>query len=218
MAFLKKYFAAFKHIAPSDMEFFLEEMASNGYILEPFSQSGLLYLKFSESRGEYVRYVVDVTGLQKHLYMKTLIDQGWEYMGQTLNCHIWKKAYEKGDRPADFADVRCIRTHCIRMGVVFAVLAILMLALFAGYIFLIYNEHAHAMEVKHDVLYALLACIQVPFTAFFAFLAYKLFKEAGKKKESLDRDLEFRKKKEAADKAAAAEQDLDDYIEQEEDI
>ncbi len=211
MAFIKKYFAAFKHIAPSDMEFFLEEMASDGYILEPLSQSGLLYLKFAESRGEYVRYVVDVTGLQKHMYMKTLIDQDWEYMGQVLNCHIWKKVYDKGDRPADFADIRCIRSHCIKMGVVFVILALLMLLLFAGYLFLIYKEHANAMPEKHDLIYGLLAFLQIPFTAFFGIMAYKLFREAGKKKESLDRDLEFRKKKEALKKAAENEQDKE-YI------
>ena len=94
MSQVTKYFAAFKHIAPSDMEYYLEEMASDGYILTPLAQSGLFFLKFTESRGERVKYVVDVTGLQKHMYMKTLIDKGWEYMGQVMNCHVWKMAYE----------------------------------------------------------------------------------------------------------------------------
>ena len=214
MADITKYFAAFKHIAPSDMEYYLEEMASNGYILEPLAQSGMFFLKFAEGRPERIKYVVDVTGLQKHLYMKTLIDKGWEYMGQVMNCHVWKMAYKDGERPADFADQRCIRGHCIRMGAAFAVVAVLMLLLFAGYIYLIYSEHAAAAEVKHDVLYAILAVIQIPFTVFFAILAAKLFREAGNKKNNLERDFAFKQAKAAKKDTDTVEADNDEISEE----
>ena len=207
MALINKYFAAFKHIAPSDLEYYLEEMASDGFILAPLSQSGLFCFKFAEEKGERVKYVVDVTGLQKHLYMKTLIDKGWEYMGQVLNCHIWKMTYEGSDRPEDFADHSCIRKHCIRMGIVFIILALLMLLLFGGYLFLIYKEHAVAVPEKHDLIYGILAGVQIPFTAIFAILAAKLFKEAGRRKQNIERAAAFKR-------ARKAEEEREEYYEE----
>ncbi len=215
MASVKKYLAAFKHIAPSDMEYYLEEMAANGYILEPLSQSGLFCMSFDESKPEKVKYVVDVTGLQKHLYMKTLVDKGWEYMGQVTNCHVWKMSYEGNDRPADFADQRCIRKHCIRLGLFFALIALLMLFLFGAYIYLIYKEHAVAMEVKHDVLYAVLAALQIPFTAIFAILSAKLFKEAGKRLQNIERNMSFRQSEAAKEEREAVLEFEGEYIDQE---
>ena len=213
MSYINRYFAAIKHIAPSDMEYYLEEMASKGYILAPLSQSGLFCLKFTESRGEHVKYVVDVTGLQKHMYMKMLIDKGWEYMGQVLNCHIWKMSYDGSERPADFADQRCIRAHCIKMGIVFALVAVMLLLLFAGYIFLIYKEHAAAVPEKHDVLYGIMAALQIPFAAVFGILSARLFKEAGRRKANIERDMVFRTSRKA-------EEEYSEYTEEdtEEDI
>ena len=87
MAEKKKFFASLRYIVPEDLEFFLEESASQGLILNRLGEGSLFYFDFTEASPEKTKYVADITGLSKGLYMGMLIDKGWEYMGRVMNCY-----------------------------------------------------------------------------------------------------------------------------------
>ncbi len=194
MAAVKKYFVSLKHIAPSDLEYYLEEMASSGYALKPFTESGLIYFEFEEVRTERVRYVVDITGLQKQFYMGSLLDRGWEYLGQSFNCHIWRKGYVNGKRPEDFADNDFIRKHCIRLGIAFALLSALVAVLIAGYAYLIWKAGSAHKIGLHELVYGVLTLVHLPIALIGIRSARELFREAAKRRQSFERNREFRKR------------------------
>ena len=169
----KYYFTAVKKINPRDMEYFLEEQASEGYMLETVGELGLFYFNFIETAPQKCKYVVDISSLPKNLYMGTLVDDGWEYMGKTANCYIWRKVYED-QRPKDFADKVCLRKHCLRMGTAFLIASIICVLAFLGFIYGISLENKMGVRI-HTVAYCVEAAFIIPFVLLFSYISKKLF-------------------------------------------
>ena len=171
---IKKWFVALNKLVPSEMERYLEEMAAEGYQLKYVGEMGLFYFEFEETAGKKCKYVVDVSALPVVSYMQTLLNKEWEYLGKTVNCHIWRKYYES-TRPDDFADKTCRRSHCLRIGIGYAffaiLIAILMLALGWGIMF----EYTHG-TTEHIMAYAIEFVLQIPFMIYFIWGGKKLLK------------------------------------------
>ena len=169
----KVWFAALKYIVPTEMEYFLEEEAAEGWQLKPVGEMGLFYFEFVEAKPSKCRYVVDVTALPKHLYMQTLSEKEWEYMGNSGNCHIWRKTYEE-TRPKDFADRICRKNHCKRLGIAMLIFMVLCLAAALALIWGYMYEGKMQAEGPRHVIYLVEAALQVPFILYFGWAAGKL--------------------------------------------
>ena len=185
MAEIKRFLATLRHIVPSDLEYYLEEEHNSGHILKPLGQEGLFFLKFTEEKPEKCAYMVDISALPRTIYMKTMIEKGWDYMGQTMNCHVWRQYYKKGKRPENLSDRLCLKKHCIRIGLIMAVAALLFLGLFVAYFYFLWAERQRGIQ-DHFWQYLFLGLIQIPFFAYSAWASRKLFREA----ESLQKRLE----------------------------
>lgn len=177
MAGKKKILASLRYIVPTEMEYFLEERASEGMHLCPLGEMGFFYFDFVESEPEKVKYVVDVTALPKALYMQTLIEKEWQYLGKTGNCYVWRKPYDS-TRPEEFADKSCRKKYCKRMGIGFF---LTMLFFLAAMILLGYGAY---FEISHGVMryylsYIIEALFLIPFAGYCGWAARKLWK-AGK--------------------------------------
>lgn len=169
---MKKWFAALKYIKPGDMEDFLEYSSRDGMHLKMIGQMGLFYFEFEEGEPRKYRYIVDITALPKVMYMQTLIDKGWEYMGKTGNCFVWRMEYDER-RPDNFADKFCLKKHCKKMGIV-ALLALLLCMAAAGA--LVYGavmERNYGYD-RYYVSYLVEALLQLPLMAYFFWAARKL--------------------------------------------
>ncbi|MCR5209754.1 MAG: DUF2812 domain-containing protein [Lachnospiraceae bacterium] len=175
MADKKKFFASLRYIVPEDLEFFLEESASEGMILDHLGESSLFYFDFTEGAPEKTKYVADVTGLSKALYMEMLINKGWEYMGKVMNCYLWRQTYSGNKRPDDFADKKGIRNHCLKMGITFAVLALILIAIYVMMIMILVTE-GKAGNYSHITGYCLAMGIQLPIVLYLIWAAFKLLK------------------------------------------
>ena len=175
MADKKNFFASLRYIVPEDLEYFLEEKASEGFKLERLGESSLFYFDFTEDTPEKVKYVADVTGLSKALYMQMLIDKEWEYMGKVMNCYLWRKTYSGSKRPEDFADKKGIRSHCLKMGLTFALMALILIAVYVMMSVVLVAE-GKAGNYSHVTGYGLAMGLQLPFLLYFIWAAYKLLK------------------------------------------
>lgn len=171
---VKKYFYAVKHIVPYEMEDDLEQLARRGYLLKNVGQTGLLYFDFREVNPAKYRYVVDYTKLPKAMYMEALIEKGWEYLGMTGDCYIWRMKYEEDVVPEKFSDKECLKKQCTKLGIIFVVLAVLCMAAAGGTLWGISYEHKMGIPI-HTVPYAIEAILQLPFIVLFFRLASKLF-------------------------------------------
>lgn len=169
---IKEWFVSLKYIVPSEMEYYLEEKAAEGYMLKEVGQMGLFYFEFQEDKVQKCKYVVDISALPKTLYMSTLIDKGWEYLGKTGNCYIWRKCYEN-ERPDDFADYSCRKKHCLRFGLAMLLIAIILLAAIGYLIWGIYMEKKYGVNT-HIITYIVEAVIDLPFALLFGNMARKL--------------------------------------------
>ena len=184
MGVQRSLFAALKHVVPSDMEYYLEEKNAEGLRLLPLGQGSIFSLAFSEEKPEKLKYVVDCPTLPKALYMQKLTDEGWEYMGQSLNSYIWRKSYEDNDRPADFSDKLGQRKHCLILGIITLILALTFAGLFVALCYSLYREYQiEAPAAKRLVQYILVILVQLPFILCFGSMAMKLIKEAGRLKK-----------------------------------
>ena len=168
----KKFFMSLRKVVPSDLEYYLEQQASNGKMLKPVGESGFLFYEFYDAAPTKCKYVVDVSALPKALYIETLINDNWEYLGRTLNCYVWRKCYEQ-ERPNDFSDKECKRKHCLRMGLGFAVAALVCLILLFALIWGCMFEHRNGIN-SHIMMYVIEAIIQIPFVSYFAWAAKRL--------------------------------------------
>lgn len=178
MGVQRSLFAVMKHIVPSDLEYYLEEKNSEGLKLLPLGSASFFSLLFSEEKPEKLRYVVDCPTLPKALYMKKLTEEGWEYMGQSMNCYVWRIGYEEGSRPADFSDKTGQKIHCFRLGLIMAALAIVFLGLFAALCYALYSEYKiQVPEATRLAKYLVVIILQIPFFACFTSMAIKLLKE-----------------------------------------
>lgn len=185
MAEIRRFFATLRHIAPTDLEYYLEEEHSSGHALEPLGQTGLLYLKFIEKKPEKCAYMVDLSALPKALYIRTLAEKGWEPMGQAMNCYIWRQYYEEGKRPENLSDRFCLRAHCLRLGIVMLAAAFVFLGLAAAYMYLLWLEHQKGIQ-EHFWKYLIFSLLQLPFFGYTAWAARKLFDNARALKNRLE--------------------------------
>ena len=186
MAVQKKMFAALKYIVPSEMETYLEEMSADGKILRPVGEGGLFYFEFTEEKAQKTRFIVDHSPMSKVLYMQTAIDKGWDYMGKSFNCYIWRKNYEDCNRPEAFTDQPGVQKHCLRQGLVMAAMALVCLALAVAIIYFIQAERRQGIN-DHTVQYAVMLATQLPFIIYFGWAGRKLLFEAARLKEVIER-------------------------------
>ncbi len=192
MALQKKMFAALRYIVPSEMEDFLEGMSVDGKILRPVGEGGLFYFEFTEENAQKARFVVDHTTMPKALYMQMAVDKGWEFMGKSFNCYIWRQRYEER-RPEGFADHNGVKKHCLHQGLVMTVMALLSLALIVAIIYHLQAELAVGIE-EHKIQYAFMLASQVPFLVYFAWAGRKLLFEVARLKDVIEREATRRKK------------------------
>ena len=178
MGVQRSLFAALKHVVPSDLEYYLEEKNAEGLKLLPLGQGSLFSLLFSEEKPEKLMYVVDCPTLPKALYMQKLTEEGWEYMGQSLNSYVWRKNYEDSERPRSFADKVGRKMHCLRLGLVMLLLALVFAGLFGALCYSLHREYAvQAPDAVRLAKYILVIFIQIPFVLCFGSMAIKLLKE-----------------------------------------
>ncbi|MBP5608198.1 MAG: DUF2812 domain-containing protein [Lachnospiraceae bacterium] len=178
MGVQRSMFAALKHVVPSDLEYYLEEKNSDGLKLLPLGQGSLFSLLFSEEKPEKLMYVVDCPTLPKALYMQKLTDEGWEYMGQSLNSYVWRKRYEDTNRPRNFADKVGIKSHCLKLGLITLLLTLVFAGLFCALCFSLYREYQlQPPEATRFVVYLLVIAVQLPFVFCFGSMSAKLLKE-----------------------------------------
>lgn len=171
---MKKWLAALKYIKPGDMEDFLENSSREGMHLKVIGQAGLFYFEFEEGEPRKYRYVVDISALPKALYIQTLIEKEWEYMGKTGNCYVWRKEYEER-RPENFTDKLCIRKHCNRLAIVALLATILCLGAAGALIYGAVLEHRYYNEYTlRFFMYLLEAFINLPLAVYFFWAGRKL--------------------------------------------
>ena len=192
MAVQKKMFTALKYIVPSEMETYLEEMSMDGKILRPVGEGGLFYFEFIEEKAQKTRFIVDHTSMSKVSYMQTAIDKGWDYMGKSFNCYIWRKNYEDSNRPEAFTDQAGVQKHCLRQGLVMTVMALACLALAVAIVYYMRTERLQGVT-DHTVQYAIMLATQLPLIAYFAWAGRKLLFEAARLKEVIARGLTRKK-------------------------
>lgn len=169
----KEWFMLFRYPVPADMEYYLEEQASLGYYLEPIGEKGLFYYEFSEAKSGKCKYMVDISKLPKSMYMETLIREGWQYMGTSGNCYIWKQQYTD-ERPKDMSDRLCKLNHCKIWAVIMLLLSILFLGVIIGFAYSFYYEIKMNVMEKHYI-YIIEAIINIPFFIVFASMLKKLW-------------------------------------------
>ena len=186
MGIQKKFFAALRYIVPSEMETYLEEMSANGQILRPVGESGLFYFELIEEKPQKTRFIVDHSGMSKVAYMQTAVDSGWDYMGKSFNCEIWRKNYEDSNRPPAFTDQEGVQKHCLRQGLVMAAMALVCLALAVAIVYFMREERLQGISA-HTVQYAIMLITQLPFILYFAWAGRKLLAEAAHLKEVIAR-------------------------------
>ncbi|MBR5421560.1 MAG: DUF2812 domain-containing protein [Lachnospiraceae bacterium] len=203
MAVQKSLLASLKHIVPSDLEYYLEEKNAEGLKLLPLGQGSLFFLQFSEETPQRYRYVVDCPTMQKVSYMKRLTEEGWELMGSSFSFYIWRKHYEEGQRPEDFADKAGQRSHCLRLGIILLIFALAFVGLFGAMIWSLRREYLlMGMAAGRMACYILIIALQLPFIFLFGRAAYRLLKEVS----ALSRKMELETLKRRS-KAAVKEED-----------
>ncbi len=181
----KRILASMRYIVPSEMEYFLEDMADGGLRLQDLGQAGLFYFSFIEEKAKKSCFVVDISGMPKTDYIGSLTEKGWELMGRSFNCYIWRKDYGE-QRPEDFSDKLCLRRHCLRQGIAFLLFGILSLAVCCLAFAMLYREHKLGLSLPaHDMAYTLIGLTQVPLFSWFLWAGVKLLKEAARLKNVL---------------------------------
>ncbi|MBR3305709.1 MAG: DUF2812 domain-containing protein [Lachnospiraceae bacterium] len=190
MAVKRKLFAGLRHMVPGDLEYWLEECNSEGLKLVHTGQTGMLYFSFVEDTPEKTRYVIDCPTMPKALYFSALVDDGWESLGQSMNCYIWRKTYTDGDRPADFSDKAGVRMHCFRQGLAFLLMFLAFLALFIAVAYAFYLRFKAGLSPVQIVEFAAILVFHIPFIVFFGIGSGKLLRESDRLKKSADASAE----------------------------
>ena len=171
-------FVALKYVVPSELEYYLEEKNAEGLRLLPLRQSSIFSFQFTEEKPEKYKYVVDCPTINKHSYMKKLIDDEWEFMGSSINCYIWRKKYEEGPRPEDFSDKSGQRTHCLNMGLLFLFFALVFCGILIALISTIMKKsQIEPLTPVQIAEYVVIMALHLPFILVFGRAAIKLLKE-----------------------------------------
>lgn len=171
---MKKWFAACRYVKPDSLEEALENYSRDGFHLTTLGEMSFFYYEFVQSEPIKYRYVVDVSALPKVQYMQTGIEQGWEYLGKTGNCHVWRKAYEER-RPGSFADKACRRKHCIRVGIAALAAMLFCIGSAAALIYGAIQEYRYGVG-RYYISYIVEAFPLVPLAAYFGWAANKLLR------------------------------------------
>ncbi|MCR5249326.1 MAG: DUF2812 domain-containing protein [Lachnospiraceae bacterium] len=194
MAVQRSFLAAFKHIVPADLEFYLEEKNAEGLILVPLKGTSVFSLLFTEEAPKRYKYAVDCPTIPKAMYMKKLSDDGWEYLGQSMNRYLWRKEYEEGERPGDFSDKLGQYRHCLQLGLILLVLALVFVGLFGALCYTLYREYSlGGMDPKRFAAYLVVIAFQLPFVFLFFGGSVKLLKELPVLKGKMDYQRAVRK-------------------------
>lgn len=171
----KEWFVSLKHMQPSELEYYLEEQAANGYILKKLGELAPFYYEFEEGEKTKTKFVVDKTALAKDMYVETLLGQGWELMGTVGPFYLWRQDYTD-KRPKDFTDNAIRSKACKILSIVAIVITILLVFLMCGYGYHLYQIYAYKNVVK-IVIDVIGVIIQIPFIYFF-YRAYKKYRDA----------------------------------------
>ncbi len=96
-------FPAFRHLVPSDLENWLEQMALKGWHIDKIGQWSSMLMTFRKSEPKKYRFVYDMQAFPRQEYIATYEQFGWEFLGRMASAHMWRMAYE-GQRPEAFSD------------------------------------------------------------------------------------------------------------------
>lgn len=171
----KEWFVSVKNLQPSELEYFLEAQAANGYILKKLGELAPFYYEFEEGEKTKTKFVVDKSALPKDMYVQTLIDKGWELMGTVGPFYLWRKDYSD-KRPDDFTDITIRNKTCKILSIGALVITAILVFLMAGYAYHLYQIYLFRDMVK-IVIDIIGVIIQLPFIYFF-FRAYRKYRDA----------------------------------------
>lgn len=171
----KEWFVSVKHMQPSELEYYLEAQAANGYILKKLGELAPFYYEFEEGEKTKTKFVVDKTALAKDMYVDTLTGKGWELMGTVGPFYLWRQDYTD-KRPKDFTDSAIRGKACKALSIGALIITLILVLLMFGYGYHLYQIYAfkNAVKIAIDVVGVL---IQIPFIRFF-FRAYRKYRDA----------------------------------------
>jgi hypothetical protein len=130
----------YRHVAPSDLEAWLEQKSQEGLRPDKLGQSSSLRMRLRRVEPATFRYVIDLQAAPRQDYFDTYRDAGWEHVGQMSSMHVWRQPYS-GARPDAFTDAESLRarTRSVAVAVeasaalmVGAAVTLVLAALFAG--------------------------------------------------------------------------------------
>lgn len=169
----KEWFMLLRYPVPADLEYYLEEAASNGYFLKPLGEKGFFYYEFEKENPAKCKYMVDITALPKAMYIETLLNKNWEYLGTSGNCYVWRQKYDD-TRPKDMSDMFCKERHCRNFGIAMLVLGLILFALVGIFTWECVQELKIFSEIKH-IMFVVNAIINTILGIFSLSLSYNLF-------------------------------------------
>lgn len=167
----KAWLIPIKYPIPEDLEYYLEEMAAEGYILQPLGEKSLFFYEFEEGKRQKTKYMVDKSTMPMDVYTKMMLDRGWEYMGKSGNCVVWRQDYDE-KRPEDCSDKFCKNRHTKNMGIIFLIIALLFVITAGALGYGFYYEKKMNAEYLHYG-YILQAVLHLPFAIYFGIKAKK---------------------------------------------
>lgn len=167
----KIWFVPIKYIVPEDLEYFLEEKAAEGLQLKPVGQLSLFYYEFDEVKPHKAKFLVDKTSMDKAEYVKIMMDRGWEYIGNSGNCIIWRQEYQD-KRPEDCSDKYYKDKHTRNMGIIMLIVALLFILSAFGFVGgFIYERKMNAEYLHYGYFFQ--AAIHLPIGIYCAIKAKK---------------------------------------------
>lgn len=98
-----KWFSIFRKVVPADFENWLETLASQGWNIDKIGQFSSIKMTFVKTDPKQYRYVFDLNAFPGKDYINTYKQFGWEFVGQTSSCFVWRKEYTDS-RPESFTD------------------------------------------------------------------------------------------------------------------
>jgi hypothetical protein len=109
----REWFAAFRYVAPADLEDWLETQAHEGWRLEHVGQWSSILMTFQKGEPATYRYVIDAQVSPRPDYLATYQDAGWEHLGRMASAHVWRRRYDDL-RPEAFTDAETVRARSQR--------------------------------------------------------------------------------------------------------
>jgi len=167
MSARREWFAAFRNVAPADLEEWLEGKARDGWILDHIGQWSSVLMTFRKDEPAKYRYVADMQVSPRRDYLSTYQDAGWENVGRMASCYLWRRPYT-GARPDAFTDEETVRARSNRFfGAVLISIAVFVVGsaamLLGGYGYLGDMNSGDATQMKWaGVVFGAVALVLVP--------------------------------------------------------